>query len=346
MLLSRLILITTLLTCSVASSQVLKDAFKFSTFYAAASGSNSIADQTVYSVANGLGSTLQETPYDYSLTIGVRKIARFGYENRANVFYDGSEESLSDAANVGKRNGLEFLSEIKYKRQMGQEFLDQDHFLRYVGDRYILKCQFLQDGFADVSYVEASERYRQKIGKKLSFNLGLAQRLAEPYGYNPLSDWILENGDIHYTYLAIQEGYTVDVTNGEFYNPSGELVATSHEVWEEVVIPNVILDYSKKKRNELNNIVQHSIVLGFDLYHYTKSFWLHSWGSVMPMHYDNGDDFLYNNFVGGQWVDYSAGLIVGYKVNRNLGFFVEGKYNRYWNREWYNFKCGLNCVIF
>ena len=240
MLLSRLILITTLLTCSVASSQVLKDAFKFSTFYAAASGSNSIADQTVYSVANGLGSTLQETPYDYSLTIGVRKIARFGYENRANVFYDGSEESLSDAANVGKRNGLEFLSEIKYKRQMGQEFLDQDHFLRYVGDRYILKCQFLQDGFADVSYVEASERYRQKIGKKLSFNLGLAQRLAEPYGYNPLSDWILENGDIHYTYLAIQEGYTVDVTNGEFYNPSGELVATSHEVWEEVVIPQVL----------------------------------------------------------------------------------------------------------
>ena len=60
--------------------------------------------------------------------MGIRKIARFGYENRANVFYDGTEESWSDGANIGKRNGLEFLAEVKYKRQMGQEFLDQNHF--------------------------------------------------------------------------------------------------------------------------------------------------------------------------------------------------------------------------
>jgi len=45
--------------------------------------------------------------------MGIRKIARFGYENRANVFYDGTEESWSDGANVGKRNGLEFLAEVK-----------------------------------------------------------------------------------------------------------------------------------------------------------------------------------------------------------------------------------------
>ena len=73
----------------------------------------------------------------------IRKIARLGYENRrAKVFYDGTEESWSDGANIGKRNGLEFLAEVKYKRQMGQEFLDQNHFLRYVGDNYIVKGEY------------------------------------------------------------------------------------------------------------------------------------------------------------------------------------------------------------
>ena len=47
--------------------------------------------------------------YDYALTFGVRKIARFGYENRANVFYDGTEKSYSDAATIGKISGFEFV---------------------------------------------------------------------------------------------------------------------------------------------------------------------------------------------------------------------------------------------
>ena len=41
-----------------------------------------------------------------------------------------------------------------------------------------------------------------------------------------------------------------------------------------------------------------------------------------------------------------AGLILGYKVNKSLGTFIEGKYNKYWNREWYDFKFGVNYVIF
>ena len=54
----------------------------------------------------------------------------------------------------------------------------------------------------------------------------------------------------------------------------------------------------------------------------------------------------YLNYVDGQWYDYSAGLIYGIKVNKQLGYFVEGKYNKYWNREWYDFKLGMNYVIF
>jgi len=347
MLLSRLtLLITLLLSCSLVHAQGFKKAFKFATFYSAVNGGNSIADQTVWSVGDGLNSTDIETPYDYSLTMGIRKIARFGYENRANVFYDGTEESWSDGANVGKRNGLEFLAEVKYKRQMGQEFLDQNHFLRYVGDKYIVKGEYLQDGFADISYFETSQRSRLKLGDKFSFNLGLAQRASEPYGYDPLDEWLLDNNDIHYTYLALQEGYTVDVPNAEYFSPEGELVATSTEVWEAVVIPEVISDYAGRKRGELNKLIQHSVVAGFDFYHYTDNFWLHAWGNVMPYHVDSGNEFMYHNSVGGQWLDYSGGMIFGYRLNKHLGLFLEGKYNKYWNREWYNFKCGVNYVIF
>ena len=179
----------------------------------------------------------------------------------------------------------------------------------------------------------------------MSFNAGLAQRLSEPYGYDPLAEWMLSNGNIHYTYLALQEGYDVDVAASEYFSPDGELVATSKEVWEEVVIPTMLADYTSRKRSELDNTILHSIVIGFDYYRYTKSFWTHAWASVMPFHVDNGE-FSYEKYNNGQWLDYNGGLIFGYKVNKHLGTFIEGKYNKYWNREWYDFKFGVNYVIF
>ena len=77
---------------------IKKDLLKFATFYGAVNGGNSISDVDVYSVTNGLETSTIKTPFDYSITFGVRKIARLGYENRANVFYDGTEKSFSDAA--------------------------------------------------------------------------------------------------------------------------------------------------------------------------------------------------------------------------------------------------------
>jgi len=318
---------------------------KFSTFYAAVNGGTSISDVETFSVTNGLETSTIQTPYDYNITLGVRKIARFGYENKAQTFYDGTETSWSDGANIGKRNGLEYLLEITYKRQMGEEFVDQNHFVRWVDDKWIFKGEYLEDGFADIKYFETSERYRYKLGDKLSFNVGAVQRLSEPYGYDPLEDWKLSNGNIHYTYLALEEGYNVDVYNSIYTNPNGEVVATSSEVWEAVVIPGVLASYTENKRNELDNIMQHSLVVGFDFYHYKKDFWLHSWGNVMPYHYDNGNEYAYHKHNNGQWYDYSGGLIFGYKLNKSLGTFVEGKYNKYWNREWYDFKLGVNYII-
>ena len=326
------------------SQSNVKDIFKFSTFYAAVNGGTSISDVETYSVTDGLGIETIQTPYDYNLTLGIRKIARFGYENRANTFYDGTESNYSDAATIGKRNGTEFLFQVDYKRQEGVEYLDQHHFVRYVANDWIAKAEYLVDGFADIEYFETSQRYRYNIGK-ISFNIGAVQRLSEPYGYDPLDSWKLDNGNIHYTYLALQEGYNVDVYHDMYYNPNGDIVAYSSDVWEQVVIPEVLANYVEKKRNELDNKLQHSLVVGLDYYYYNKSIWVHTWANLMPYHYNDKDEFSYHNYIDGQWLDYSGGLIFGQKINKRLGVFAEGKYNKYWNREWYDFKMGINYII-
>ena len=352
-----LLLFLTLITLNISAQESpswkpkLKKVFKFATFYGAVNGGTSVSNVDVYSVTNGLETNIIETPFDYSIIAGIRKIARFGYENRANTFYNGTENNFSDAATVGKVKGFEFLFEADYKRQEGENYLDQHHFLRYVSDKdFTVKIEYLEDGFADIKYFEASERYRYIYNNKLSFNVGAVQRLSEPYGYDPLEEWILSNGNIHYTYLAIQEGYSVEFDGEggvEYFNPSGNSVATSTEVWEAVVIPTALADYTEKKRNELKNTVQHSFVIGFDYYHYEKSYWLHSWGNLMPWHYDDGGEFSYHKYNNGeQWYDYSGGLIFGKKFNKHLGVFVEGTYNKYWNREWHDFSLGINYVIF
>ena len=331
----------------LSNAQGLGKVFKFATFYAAVNGGTSLSDNDIYKITSGqLEQDVIETPYDYSISLGVRKIKRFGYENRANTFYNGTENSYSDAATLGQVAGFEYLFEADFVRRLGVNYLDQHHFVRYVADKWVTKVEYLQDGFADIQYFEASERYRQQIGNKLSINIGAVQRFAEPYGFDPLDEWVLDNGTLHYTYLALQEGYTITM-DGEYYNPSGELVASSQEVWEEVVIPQVLDSYVDAQRAMLSNKIENSLVIGLDYYHFTKSFWIHTWGNIMPMHLKSNNEYSYHAFNNdSQWIDYSGGLIFGYKFNKSLGMFVEGKYNKYWNRTWHDFSFGLNYVIF
>ena len=335
------------LTFNANAQDFYNKVLRRATFYAAANGGNSVSDENIYSVSSGpLTTDVIETPFDYSLTLGIRKIARFGYENRANVFYDGTENTYGDAATVGKRNGLEFLAEADWRRQQGRNFLDQDYFVRYVDDHWLVKAEYLQDGFADIEYFEGSQRLRTKIGSKLSLNIGIVQRISEPYGYNPLEELLLTDDQIHYTSLAIQEGYTINVNTGEFFNPDGELVANDPAVWEQVVVPQVLNDYVSKKRSELPDQWVHSAVIGYDFYHYDKDFWLHSWGNLMPYHVNTNGEYSYHNFVNSsQWVDYSIGIIFGTKFSKSFGVFLEGKYNRYWDREWHDFSVGLNYIL-
>ena len=325
----------------------LNKTFKFSTFYAAANGGTSISDQNIYSVLDGLQTEVVETPFDYSISLGLRKIARFGYENRANTFYDGTESTYSDAATIGKISGFEFLFETDFRRQRGDNYIDQHHFLRYVANKWIAKIEYLEDGFADIQYFEASQRFRYKVNNKLSFNIGTVQRLSEPYGYDPLEKWLLENDNLHYTQLALEQGYVIEFGQDgiEYFDPNGNNVASSIEVWDAVAIPEMLDDYVEQERDALPSKIEYSTVIGVDYYSYNKDLWLHVWGNLLPYHLDTNNEYSYHKFNDGQWLDYSGGLIFGWKYNKNLGLFLEGKYNKYWNRKWYDFKIGINYVI-
>ena len=340
----RYLILLLLTVCSLQiQAQGLKKAFKFATFYGAVNGGNSLVDNNIYSLNpdGTINYDIISTPFDYSFTVGLRKIARLGYENKANTFYNGTENSFSDAATIGKVKGLEFLFEANYKRQQGVNYIDQNHFLRYVANDWIAKASYVQDGFADIKYFEASERYRYNVNEKLSFNIGASQRISEAYGYNPL-----ETETYPYTNIALNEGYQYDFETDEWLNSDGVLVAENSEVWRAVVLPKVLDEYVIDRRNELPLQWNYSLIAGFDYYYYTKSFWLHSWGSIMPLHLNTKSEYSYYTFNNNkQWVDYGSGLVLGYKLNKNLGFFLEGTYNKYWNRKWHNFSVGFNYVI-
>ena len=347
----------------IANSQdfSVKEFFKYSTVYGAINGGNSISDVDVYSVSNGLETQTIATPFDYSVLFGARKIKRYGYEPKE-AFKRGTEASFSDGAGKGIwTNEIEFLFQAEYKRQEGETYFDQHHMIRYVGDdgcgkhfclsHWMAKVEYIEDGFADVKYFESSQRLRYEMKNGISLNLGISQRMSEPYGYDPLEDWLLSNGNLHYTFLALEEGYTTqfDGQGGvEYFDPSGNSVATSTEVWEAVAIPEMLANYTEKKRNELPINWTHSWVAGFDYYKYTKTSWLHAWGNVMPLHYsDHENEFSYYNFNDEkQWLDYSGGIIYGHWFSKNLGLFLEGTYNKYWNRTWHGFSAGINYRVF
>jgi hypothetical protein len=105
-------------------------------------------------------------------------------------------------------------------------------------------------------------------------------------------------------------------------------------------------EYVINEKNKLPNVWNYSAIVGFDYYSYKKDYWLHAWGNVLPLHWLSDNEYSYNTFIGGQWIDYSGGLIFGYWFNKNMGIFIEGKYNKYWNREWHNFSFGVNYKIF
>jgi len=376
----RLVLaITMLFVCSFADGQIVKKFFKWSTVYASGNVGQPIQGDLKQWYVTQNGDVHQITPihpFNYDISLGIRKMARFDYELKPNIFYDGSESNVGGKTNVGAVNGFEYVFERSWQRQWGHQFTNQSYFIRYFGKRFVAHVKYLEEGAVDLNYGQIDLRYRQAIGNKINLTIGGVIRTHGPYGINPIEDYLEEKAwwDLAYHYGFSDQSYTIiDYTNActhdpvcpgghppdttvdwSWKDPVGQKIASTDEEFRTYYYGAIVNQYNDSVLNDIGPMMTSSLAIGVDFYHHSEKFWVHSWVNVMPFHRHLFGDpyFSYGAFISreegsntDQWVDYNVGLIVGAKITKRLGLFFEGDYLRYWDKSVYSAKGGINFIF-
>ena len=103
------LLLLFLFVSTICTAQI-KDFFKYSTIYTSMSMGTSMVEKENYiAVDKGYEDITQVSPYDYNLTIGLRKIARMDYEYKVKTWYYGTERAVADNVTIGNAPGWEYL---------------------------------------------------------------------------------------------------------------------------------------------------------------------------------------------------------------------------------------------
>tara|TARA_R100000742_G_C4277416_1_gene99267 strand:+ start:1196 stop:2365 length:1170 start_codon:yes stop_codon:yes gene_type:complete len=337
-----------------------KDIFKYSTIYGSYSESSPLFTPESYFVTQ-LGEVVDvspETKNDFSVSLGIRKIARMDYENRENRFYDGSEQNASLQSNIGNVKGLEYLFQYTDGKQRGRDFKSERYLVRYIAKWWMIKTEIQKNGLINLDYKSADLRFKVPLFKKFSFSIGAAVRTHLPYGYNPIDDYLSENNwwELAYEYGFQDIGYSIDYDyDGEYddfdwywVNEQGDRVADTDLDFRRNDYTNIVNDYNRQELNSIGTLGTLSGVVGLDFYHYRDNFWLHGWTSVYPKHkHIYGDEnFSYETFIGSDnWLDYNLGLISGWNVTKKLGVFVEYEKTKFWDKNLVYMKAGLNIKL-
>ncbi len=364
--------------------KIYKDLFKYSTIYIAGDIDNPKEQPKDYFVRTNPDGGLYDVPvvvdgtdyydFDYRYGFGIRKIARFDYEIKGKHYYDGTENNIGLSASNSPVSGLEYTFHFEKERSRDEIYKNHRYFIKHSGKYHMVKVESRKQGRVDFNYQSAEARAKLPIGKKFSLSAGIIYRTHErPYGYNPIEIWLNELDEdgfpVNYWYeLGFLYGFDdiyynqVDELGNEvsdwyWINPQGQIVANSDLEFRETVFTNLMNRFNNEIWNELDYFGVLSPVVGFDIYHYKKNFWLHAYGSyLLPYHkYIQGDiDFSYlnrNNWgLGGlkqdaegeQWEDYQLGVSFGWKISKSIGVFVEGEYTKFWDSKIYNSSIGLN----
>jgi len=315
-------------------------------------------------------------PNDYRVGFGIRKLARFDYEVKPN-FYDGTEINKALSAPTAAVKGFEYLFHYEQERERGEEFVNTRYFLRHTGKYHIIKLEQREQGNVGFEYQSAEARLRLPIGKKFSVSAGYIYRTHQTaYGYNPIEIWLNEtdeNGlpvnrwytlgymygyqDYIYVSNIYNENGTSEVIDYVWLNDRGQTVAYTDLDFRNRIFGRLMNRYNAEKWAELDSFAEYAPIVGFDFYHYGSKFWLHAYANyILPHHeYVKGNvDFSYlhrnswgkgghNDLLGGeQWEDWQGGLILGWKITKRLGIFIESEYTRFWDTEMHDTRFGLN----
>jgi len=357
-----LILFTMSMLFAKDKSNYFVDNFlKYSTFYTSVSIQSPFEPKQEFDFNQDLGTfveTTEEVEGSYNVSFGIRKLARFKYQTKKANFYDGSEKNLSDVATIGGVSGWEYLVKWSKIRSFGEEFVDSESWVRYLGDNFVIKSSYANFGLRDLEFGQLDVRYRKPFGQYWNFTAGGNFRGHPAYGLFPFNDWLANSGgqwwNLAYEYGYNDEYWFEDLNDngiqepGEFgnyqwYNENNQLVAETDDEFYEYYYGDLITLYNEEQVDKLGWQYESSLVIGVDFYLYEKKYWVHGWGSILPISkglteysfkYDSGD------------IDFDLGLVAGWKFNRNLGLFGEGRYLRYWGIDSYDVKIGVNYTVF
>ena len=317
-------------------------------------------------------------PFDYRIGFGIRKLARFSYGRKPRNFYDGTEEQLAFSAPSSALKGLEYQLHWEKERWRGEMFRNHRFFIKHTGDHHIFKVESREVGKINLAYESAEARLRLPLGEKFSISAGAIYRThSRAYGYNPIEIWLNEtqiiNGQeypVNYWYtLGFEYGYTdhlttyTDAETGQqmqdwiWRDQDGTIVAYSDIDFRETVFTDLMNRYNREMLEEVPAFGEIAPIVGMDFYHYKRNFWLHAYANyILPYHkYLKGDEVVSylnrNNWGKGgliddndpeQWADYSFGANLGWKINKNIGVFMEGEYSKMWDSELFQTTLGLN----
>ena len=355
------------------TDKLYDDFFKFATIYVSTSVQNPITPDEAFTVlpiskdSGALYDITEKRAFDYNITLGIRRIARYEYDLKDDEFYDGSEKDISSASNVGAINGLEYNMKFNFIRDEGDVYSDNEIWVRLSQPYFMIKATYQNNQMIDLKYTDISARGRLSVGK-FNFTAGASYRTHPVYGHSPIDDWLEENmwwGELAYQYSYTDEHYEIPSSCGngvnyhwKWYNPEGYLIAETDDEFYKYYFGDVVALHNETVLDSLGMQKEISAVIGTDFYSYQENLWLHSWLNVYPIHKGLSDysfdyynkegmhhDEIMINKVIPKFIDFDIGLILGVKVKKNFGFFIEGRYTRFWHIPYYQCKAGINFMF-
>jgi len=333
--------------------------FKYSTLYASHSENSPLFQPERYFVTQA-GEVINVSPEienDYIMNFGIRKIARYDYENKARKWYDGSEQSYGLSSNIGAVSGWEYQAQYSKGKQQGREYTSQKYFMRYMANYWMIKGEYQQNGLINLDYQALDLRLRLPIGKnkKLSLSLGSVVRTHLPFGYLPIDDYLENNPwwDLAYDRGFTDHYYSIDydndgvIDNADWWwtNPNGDRIADTDQDFRANHYWKIVNAYNTEELDKIGTLATLSGVFGADYYTFKDNFYMHAWASVYPIHehiYGN-EDFSYELHVDkNNWIDYNYGVVAGWYLSRSFGIFAELEKTKFWDKNLKYLKLGIN----
>ena len=340
-----------------------QDFFKFSTIYGAYSLSSPITKQQQFQVSGGQLQELQEELDDHSImTFGIRKLARFGYENKPGKFYTGAEAPINESVAIGNIvTGWEYVVEYSDHTEFEEDFINQEFMLRYLGNNFLIKANYDYRGYEDLEFAGLDMRYKKNFGN-LALSMGVAGRSHPTYlDFLPIDLWWAEQGidtteftpfwDFAYFYGYTDEfaeqftQYGYSYFDFKWYNAEGMLVANTDDQFYKQVYGEIVREYNEEWAKDKGYQNELSMSVGADYYKYTPDNWFHFWATAYPVT-KGMSDYSFNYDVAENGMDYDLGLVYGWKITKKFGVFVEARYLNMYDIQSYEAKTGLNWLIY